>query len=207
MRYGVFGGTFDPIHYGHLLAAEEARSQLGLERVFFVPAHVSPLKLGHDMSPETDRLAMVELAIASNAAFGISCVDLDRPGPSFTVDTVTALQKDLGPEAEVYFIMGADALVDLLSWREPQKLLQLCRIASVDRPGFEVDLVRLQQALPGVTARVVRVQMPLIEVSSTDIRVRVREGRPIKYQLPESVEAYIRERGLYGAGSAPKSCR
>jgi len=197
MRVGVFGGTFDPIHIGHLVAAEETRVQLRLERVVFVPAGLPPHKLANHISPVEHRLAMVQLAIASNPYFTVSRVDIDRFGPCYTVDTMELLRDEWGPGVELYFIMGSDSLADILTWYKPERLIRLCRLAVVKRPGYNVDIKELDRLLPGIASRVQFINSPLIDVASCDIRRRVREGLSIKYQVPEAVERYIYEHGLY----------
>lgn len=196
-KVGVMGGTFDPIHYGHLVAAEEVCHQLGLARVVFVPAGQPPHKQGQEITPALHRLAMVELAIASNPRFTVSRVDIDRPGPSYTVDTLRLLHEEWGSQVDIHFIMGLDSLADLLSWHQPERLIQLCRLTVVDRPRYEVDMEALEAALPGIKDRVEFLHIPGMNISSTDLQRRVREGWPIKYQVPPAVEAYIYEHGLY----------
>jgi nicotinate-nucleotide adenylyltransferase len=196
VRIGVFGGTFDPIHIGHLVSAEEVRVELGLERVVFVPARLPPHKLDHVVSLVEHRLAMVELAIASNPYFAVSKVDIDRSGPSYTVDTIELLRDEWGG-GEIYFIMGSDSLLDILTWHNPQRLIRLCRFAVVSRPGYQVDLDELDALLPGVASRVQMLNAPELAISSTDIQQRVCEGLSIKYQVPEAVEDYIYQHKLY----------
>jgi nicotinate-nucleotide adenylyltransferase len=197
MRVGVLGGTFDPIHIGHLVSAEEARMELKLERVIFVPAGLPPHKLDHVVSPVEHRLAMVELAIASNPHFAVSRVDIDRFGPCYTVDTIDLLRNEWGPGVKIYFIMGSDSLLDILTWHNPGRLIRLCRFAVVSRPGYQVDLDELDALLPGVASRVHMLNAPQLAISSTDIQRRVREGLPIKYQVPKAVEDYIYQHKLY----------
>jgi nicotinate-nucleotide adenylyltransferase len=197
MRVGVFGGTFDPIHMGHLVSAEEARVKLELERVVFVPARLPPHKLDQVVSPVEHRLTMLELAIASNPHFAVSRVDVDRFGPSYTVDTIELLRDEWGSGIEVYFIMGSDSLLDILTWHNPRRLIRLCRFAVVSRPGYQVDLDELDALLPGVASRVQILNAPELAISSTDIQRRVREGMSIKYQVPEAVEDYIYQHKLY----------
>jgi nicotinate-nucleotide adenylyltransferase len=196
-RIGVIGGTFDPIHYGHLAAAEEARVKVELEKVIFVVAGLPPHKMDEEVTPVEHRLAMVELGIASNPYFEISRVDVDRPGPSYTVDTISILREQSGGEAEFFFVMGLDSLVELPSWHEPHRLIQLCRLIAVKRPGFQVDLARLEASVPGISARLEIIDMPEVDISSTDLQRRVREGLPIKYQVPDKVEKYIEEHRVY----------
>lgn len=197
MRVGILGGTFDPIHIGHLVSAEEARVELELERVFFAPTRLPPHKLDHAVSSVEHRLAMVELAIASNPHFAISRVDIDRSGPSYTVDSIELLKDEWGPGAEIYFIMGSDSLLDILTWHDPQQLIRLCRFAVVSRPGYQVDLHELDALLPGLASRVQMLHAPELAISSTDIQRRVRGGLSIKYQVPAAVEDYIYQHKLY----------
>lgn len=197
MRVGVLGGTFDPIHIGHLVAAEEARVCLDLEKVAFVPANLPPHKLHLSVTATEHRLRMVQLAISDNPCFVLSRVDVDRFGPSFTVDTIELLRDEYGPNGELYFIMGADSLADLLTWHRPERLIRLCRIVALTRPGYRADLDELNRLLPGAIARVQLLEMPLLEISSTDLQRRVQMGLSIKYLVPPAVEAYIRQHGLY----------
>lgn len=197
MRLGVFGGTFDPVHYGHLVAAEEVRYRLRLDKVLFVPAGMPPHKLDHDITPTRHRVAMLELAIASNPGFALSRVDIDRHGPCYTVDTLALLHEEYGPGTELFFLMGMDSLADLLTWKEPERLIRLAWLVVVGRPGFQADVNELNRVLPGAAERICIVDTPLMEVSSSDIRQRVQQGAPIRYQVPEAVEAYIRAHRLY----------
>ncbi|HAL62437.1 MAG TPA: nicotinic acid mononucleotide adenylyltransferase [Chloroflexi bacterium] len=194
-RIGVLGGTFDPIHYGHLAAAEEARAKLSLREVIFVVAGLPPHKLDEEITSAEHRYAMVELAIASNPHFSASRIDIDRPGPSYTVDTIALLRQKW--TEEIYFIMGMDSLMEIDTWHQPQRLIQLCRLVAVERPSFTPDLERLEAAMPGITARTEIIEMPQMEISSTDLQRRVREGLPIKYQVPPEVEEYIYQHRLY----------
>jgi nicotinate-nucleotide adenylyltransferase len=198
LRLGVLGGTFDPIHFGHLLAAEEARVTLHLERVLFAPAGDPPHKQGHIISPVTHRLAMVRLAIVGNAAFAVTTVDVDRPGPHYTVDAIRLLREKWGIGAdETFFLMGTDSLAQLLTWHQPARLVELCRLAVMARPGYRPDLTELEAALPGLSARLDWVEMPVLDIAASDLRRRVGEGRSIRYQVPEAVAAYVAEHGLY----------
>lgn len=196
-RIGVLGGTFDPVHYGHLAAAEEARAALDLERVIWVPALVSPHKLEQAATPAHHRLAMTRLAVAPNPHFQVSTVDVDRAGPSYTVDTLTRLQVELGP-VELYFIVGLDSLAEIATWHAPARLVELCYIVAVSRPPYEYDPASLERALPGATDRVIFLPIPLLAIASSDLRRRVREGRPIRYYVPPVVVDYIRAHKLYG---------
>jgi nicotinate-nucleotide adenylyltransferase len=196
-QLGVLGGTFDPIHHGHLVAAQEAQHQLKLDQILFVPAGTPPHKPTGPILPKHHRLHMVELAIKDQPYFAISRVDVDRPGPHYTVDMLRLLREEWGPDSTLFFIEGADSLADILTWHQPQRLIELCELAVVERPGVEMDLTQLAVKLPDLAARVHWVKMPLLEISSSDLRARVRAGRPISYLLPPAVEEYIMEHGLY----------
>jgi len=198
LQLGILGGTFDPIHFGHLLAAEEARVTLRLDRVLFAPAGDPPHKQGYAILPVTHRLRMVRLAIADNLAFDISTVDIDRPGPHYTVETIHLIRDEWGTGAdETCFIMGVDSLAHLLTWHQPAQLIELCRLAVVARPGYRADLAELEAALPGISRRLDWVEMPVLGISSSDLQRRVREGRSTRYQVPASVAHYITENRLY----------
>jgi nicotinate-nucleotide adenylyltransferase len=198
MDIGVLGGTFDPVHLGHLIIAEEARLRLRLSQVVFVPAGQPWLKQDSDISPGEHRLEMIRLAIAPNAFFRASTVDLERPGPSYTVDTLAALKRELGQEANLYFILGLDALAGLPTWKEPQKIVELCHlVAAKRRKAMDLDLESLERSIPGISSRVIILDNPLIDISSSEIRHRVAEGKSIHEVVPEAVERYIREEGLY----------
>jgi len=198
-KVGILGGTFDPVHIGHLIVAEEVRARLHLDRVVFVPARISPHKVDEEPCPPEHRLRMVEYAVCDNAAFHVSRVDIDRRGPSFTVQTLAVLRDELGAGTEMYFIMGMDALDGLTRWRDPERILCLSRIVAVSRPGYDVDLEALEAQLPRLRERLITVSSVHIGISATDLRQRIREGLPIRYQVPAQVEAYIRRHGLYGA--------
>ncbi|NLI13416.1 MAG: nicotinate-nucleotide adenylyltransferase [Peptococcaceae bacterium] len=195
---GVMGGTFDPIHYGHLVAAEGARHSLSLERVIFIPAGSPPHKPGYFISEPRDRYTMTCLAVASNSFFEASTLEVDRPGPSYTIDTIHAL-KQLYPEHQIYFITGADALLEILTWKAFEELLTICRFVAATRPGYRLsELQSKLNQLPGnLKQNILCMEVPALAISSTDIRQRVREGRPIKYLLPESVEEYVLKKHLY----------
>lgn len=197
MDIGVIGGTFDPVHAGHLIIAEEARLRLGLSQVIFVPASQPWLK-EHNIAPGEHRMEMITLAIAPNPYFRASTVDLERPGPSYTVDTLADLRRELGEEANLYFILGIDALVQLPTWREPQRITTLCHLVGARRAeAADLDLESLERSIPGISRRIIILENPLIDVSSSDIRQRVAEGKSIQEMVPEAVERYIREQGLY----------
>ncbi len=200
-RVGLIGGTFDPVHYGHLVIAEEVYATLDLAEMIFVPAGHPPHKLHNLVASAQHRQAMLELAIAGNAHFSISRVDLDRPGPSYTVETLRLLHQQWEEQTAIYFLIGWDSMEDFLTWRDSAGILaQLSYLVAVRRPGYNEDSNyrdSLEARLPGIKQRLLVVSAPQLEISSTDLRTRVAEGRPIKYQLPESVEQYIEQFRLY----------
>jgi len=201
MDIGVLGGTFDPIHSGHLIIAEEARLKLGLARVLFVPARQQWLKTGMNIAPAAHRVEMVKLAISTNPSFEISAVDIDRPGPSYSVDAIAILQQQMGAEAKIFFLVGWDSLAELPQWKEPDRLIQLCKLVAVTRPGFSrPDLKVLEASVPGVTQSVVWLDIAPVDISSSDIRKRVAQGLSIHGLVPEEVESYIKEHKLYRRG-------
>ena len=204
MKLGILGGTFDPIHCGHLIVAEEVRVRLGLERVTFIPAGEPWLREGGGIASRGHRLQMVRLAIGSNPFFDLSTIELEREGPSYSIDTIIALREELGPGADLYFIIGPDALAQLPLWKEPGRILELCHVVAVRRPEYSPDLASLDSAIPGASARIIHVETPWIEVSSTEVRNRIRDGLSIKYLVPERVEQHIREHGLYLPPSGQK---
>ena len=198
MDIGVLGGTFDPVHVGHLIIAEKARIRLGLSQVVFVPAGQPWLKQYSDISSGEHRLEMIRLAIAPNAFFRASAVDLERPGLSYTVDTLAALKRELGPETNLYFILGLDALAGLPTWKEPQKILELCYLVAARRSeAMDVNMDSIERSIPSISSRIIILDNPLIDISSSDIRQRVAEGKSIHAMVPDAVERYIREKRLY----------
>lgn len=193
------GGSFDPIHVAHLIAAETVREVLTLDLVLFVPARQQPLKQGYSVTPAEQRAAMVSLAIRDNPCFALSRVDLDRPGPSYTVDTLRSLRAEWGraDEAEMWFIVGADSLLSFPAWRDPEGILSTARLAVVRRPGAPVDEVRIYSELPQLVGKLDWVDAPLMDISGTEIRERVAAGRSVKYRVPEVVREYIEANRLY----------
>lgn len=203
-RYGILGGTFDPPHIGHLALAQEAFTRLKLDRVWFTPAAAPPHKRGHHVSPAADRRAMVELAIADDERFGVEAVDLERAGPSYTVDTLRLLRERWGDSTWIGFIIGWDMLLNLPTWHEPERTLSsMDALIVARRPGFlsaddeEQSLAELERRLPGLRQRLKMAPAPQLEVSSSDLRARVKQGLPIRYLTPDPVRAYITSRGLY----------
>jgi len=197
MRIGIFGGTFDPIHLGHLIVAEQAREQASLDEVWFVPAARPPHKLDQSISPFDRRAEMISLAITGQPQFRLERIEKDRPGPSFTVDTLSELQT-AHPEHTFALIVGADCLPDLKNWREPQRILELAELVVSARPGWPMmEREELLKSVALTTLRMSRVDVPQVEIASREIRQRTAEGRTIRYLTTRAVEEYIRERKLY----------
>lgn len=198
MRIGIYGGTFDPVHIGHLLLAEQCREQCRLDEVWFVPAGAPPHKSDAEITAPQRRLEMLELAIAGHDGFRIQTLELHRPGPSFTVDTLQHFH-DEQPVQELFLMLGADSVRELSTWREPQRIFQLANVVAVnrgDRPAFEPELAARQFG-PENAARIICVAMPGIDIASRDIRQRVNAGRSIRYLVPRAVEVYIGQHRLY----------
>lgn len=198
---GLMGGTFDPVHMGHLAVAEEARDALALERILFMPAGTPPHKPAGEVTATHHRVAMVALAIEDNAAFELSRIEVDRPGPSYTVDTVERLAK----EADVTVILSAETFRELPTWHEPERLFAAASVAVVPREGYpSPDPAWLSATFPGRDGRVRYLEGPRLDLSSTDIRTRVATGRSIRYLVPPAVAAYIAANGLYSTEPAPR---
>jgi len=188
------GGTFDPIHHGHLVAAEEARWQFRLHQVLFIPTG-QPWQKPVGVSSAEDRYLMTVIATASNPAFTVSRIEIDHPGPTYTVDTLRRLRTQLEQDTRLYFITGADAVLHILTWKDGEEVLDLAELIAATRPGY--DLSKLSDRLPRATDRVHPMEIPMLAISSTEIRARVARGAPIQYLVPEGVARYLDKRGLY----------
>jgi len=201
MKVGVLGGTFDPIHMGHLIIAEEVKSRLGLAQILFVPAKIPWLKAGRPISAVEHRVEMVRLAIADKPYFKLSTVDIDRDGPSYTVDTIADLRGQLGAGNELFLILGWDSLAELPRWHEPSRLIAMCRLAVVPRPGYpHPNLQSLEASIPGISQRVILMDKPEVDISASAIRRQVAQGLSISHLVPEPVAKYIGDHALYTAG-------
>jgi nicotinate-nucleotide adenylyltransferase len=201
---GVFGGTFDPPHFGHLAAAQEALEVCGLARVLFVPSERNPLKLNDQASPTAHRLAMTALAIDGDDRYEISHADIGGNGPSFTVDLLARLQEQLGADTELAFVCGMDILHELHRWRDPQRLLELARLIVIARPGQQpLRPEEVDARVPGASRRITVVETPGVAISATELRARVAAGRSLRYLVPDGVAAYIAEHGLYRPDAVP----
>jgi len=198
MNIGVMGGTFDPIHNGHLILAEEARAQINLAEILFVPAGQPWLKTDRPISAAEHRLQMVRFAIADKPYFKLSTVDIERAGASYTVDTIADLQGQIGAEDELFLILGWDSLAELPQWHEPSQLITMCRLVVVPRPGYpRPKLKKLEAAIPGISERVMFLDKPRVDVSASAIRERVAQGLTIYHLVPEPVNRYIKGYRLY----------
>jgi len=198
VNIGVLGGTFDPIHVGHLVLAEETRTRLNLALTLFVPAGQPWLKVSTPISAVEHRVEMVCLALADSSYFKLSTVEVERTGPSYAVDTIAELRAQLGDEDELFFILGWDSLAELPQWREPLRLIKMCRLVAVPRVGHAApDLNSLEAIIPGLSQRLTLLDAPEIDISASVIRDRVARGLSIRHLVPEPVERYIRQHKLY----------
>ena len=204
-RYGVMGGTFNPIHNGHLVTAEEARMQFALDKVIFMPAGKPPHKpdrTGETVLPAEERYLMTVIATASNPHFIVSRLEIDRPGISYTIDTVRSLNK-IYAGAQIFFITGADAVWEILTWKDPEKIVDFCTFIAATRPGYSLNKFKKYHLLPNknnntpLTPKVEFMKIPALAISSTGIRRRIKAGHPIRYLVPESVLNYIYKSGFY----------
>jgi nicotinate-nucleotide adenylyltransferase len=196
-RLGIYGGTFDPPHLGHLILAETAADSLHLARVVFVPVAEPPHKTPEEVhAPAPHRLAMVERAIGGNPRFVLSRVDMDRPGPHYSVDMLRLLRED-HPGAEFFFLIGADSLRDLPAWSRPEELIGLASLGVMRRHGIEPDLEGLERRIPGISRRIAWIDAPTIEIASHVLAKQIAAGRSVRYQLPDTVCEYIKEHRLY----------
>ncbi|MFB0527805.1 MAG: nicotinate-nucleotide adenylyltransferase [bacterium] len=195
MRIGILGGMFNPIHYGHLVIASEVKNKLNLDKVIFVPAGKAPHKKVKKATPD-ERYQMVSLAIKGNSSFKVSPVEIEKSKimnrPTFTLETIREFVKIYGKRGKIYFIVGLDEMLNISTWKEPEKLLKLCKFVVVTRPGYELGKLNKR-----IASKVIMLQVPGLDISASDIRKRIKAGKPIRYLLPQSVEEYIRKKRLY----------
>lgn len=199
---GIMGGTFDPIHYGHLVTAEAVRSRFELDKVYFVPSGNPPHKDPLQVTDSQHRYLMTFLSITTNKYFEASPMEVNRTGKSYAYDTVKIFRENF-PDHDIYFITGADAIKEILTWHRVEELLDMCYFVAATRPGYNLDDLKKEElkVLPeDYLKRIMIIEVPAMAISSTDIKHRVREGKPIKYLLPEAVEYYIYKKELYGSG-------
>ena len=196
-RLGIMGGTFDPIHYGHLVTAEQAREALGLDLVLFMPAGSPAFKQGNPVTNSEQRYAMTLLATAANPAFDVSRFEIDRPGVTYTVDTLEALRRVYPDNVKLFFITGADAILDILSWHAADRMAPLATFIAATRPGYDINQACTRIELSGLPFDVSYIEIPALAISSTNIRERIRMGKSVRYLTSESVIGYIRKNNLY----------
>ena len=196
VRLGIYGGTFDPIHYGHLLLAERCREELQLDEVWFIPAGVSPFKVGKPLSPGKARVQMIEFAVSGFPEFRVSRIELERTGPSYTYQTLQQVRA-ADPTRELFLLMGADSVADLAQWREPRLILELAQVVAVNRAGQHPDLSQIEPLCREIGRPVRVVEMPAVDIAASEIRERSAAGRSIRFLTPRPVEMYIRQNGLY----------
>ena len=200
MKVGIMGGTFDPIHIAHLIIAEEARTRLALDRVIFIPAGEPWMKPGHIVSAAGQRVEMVKLAISSNPAFSLSLSEVERPGPTYTVDTLEQLLGELGYDTQLFLLLGWDSVAELPAWKAPYRVSKMATVVAFPRPGFtKPEIAALERVMPGIAERMVFLDEPYLEISSTGIRKRIADGGSVRYLVPDAVGQYISEYGLYKA--------
>lgn len=211
LKIGIMGGTFNPIHYGHLVTAEEAANQFALDQVIFMPTGNPTYKENRDIVEAEHRYLMVVIATASNPKFVVSRMEVDRGGETRSIDTISELYDKYRDSAQLFFITGADAILEILTWKEPHIVIQKCKFIAATRPGYDILKIRsldeslLGRSLQNSDDKVIYVmEVPALAISSTDIRRRVKEGRPIKYLLPEGVANYIQKMGFYLPGKYKK---
>lgn len=198
-KLAIMGGTFDPIHYGHLITAETVRIKYHFDRVLFIPSGNPPHKHRKDISLCEHRYSMIQMAVATNPYFMVSRIEMDREGSSYTIDTIRELRAVLGNGIDIYFITGADALLEILTWKSPDELLTQCKFITVSRPGYERDAIssKVKELKDIFNSDIINVNVPAVAISSTEIRKNAALGLSIKYMVPECVEQYILNNNLY----------
>ena len=196
-RIGIFGGTFDPIHLGHLIVAETIMDEFSLDRVVFIPAAVPPHKLGKEISASHHRYMMTMLAICSTPRFEVSVMEMRRSGPSYSRDTLAELIREHGEDTDFYFIVGADSVASLHTWNRVEELLSMCHFVGASRPGCLPDMAVIRQRFGSLASKIHCRDAPELEICCTDIRERVRQGKTVRYIVPEAVEQYIYKESLY----------
>jgi nicotinate-nucleotide adenylyltransferase len=198
MKIGILGGTFDPVHLGHLTIADTALQQLGLNRVLFLPAGRPWLKADKSIAPAVHRKTMIELAIADHPAFELSAIELERKGATYTAETLVVMRSTMKKNAEIFFLLGWDSLAQLPQWKRPAEIVKMCRLVAFTRSRMSSpDLQALEQEVPGVARSTIMLDIPPIDISSSEIRDRVSRGLPIKDMVPAGVEEYIKVHRLY----------
>ena len=201
-KIGIMGGTFNPVHHGHLVTAQEALDQFGLDEVIFIPTGDPPHKIEDLLAHAEDRYLMTVIATSSNSSFFVYRIEIDRKGKSYTIDTVKELRKLLGSDSELYFITGADAILEILTWKNTREIVTLAKFIAATRPGYDLSKIKelkttLFDSEDEADRRIFIMEIPALAISSTDIRQRIKIGRPVNYLVPEGVNNYILKHGLY----------
>ncbi|MCJ7472351.1 MAG: nicotinate-nucleotide adenylyltransferase [Actinobacteria bacterium] len=201
-KIGIMGGTFNPVHHGHLVTAQEALDQFGLDEVIFIPTGDPPHKIEDLLAHAEDRYLMTVIATSSNSSFFVYRVEIDRKGKSYTIDTVKELRKLFGSGSELYFITGADAILEILTWKNTREIVTLAKFIAATRPGYDLSKIKelkttLFDSEDEADRRIFIMEIPALAISSTDIRQRIKIGRPVNYLVPEGVNNYILKHGLY----------
>jgi len=198
MKTGILGGTFDPVHLGHLAIAEEVRVTQGLSKVIIIPAGHPAIKPKDEVTPAEHRLQMLRLAVENSPDLQVSEMEIERPGPSYTVDTIAQLRNSSGEDNDLYFIVGWDSLLQMPEWREPKRIIEMCRLIAVPRPGYRrPDIKELEDQIPGITQRTLMLEKPLIDINASVIRKMVAGGESIERFVPGPVIEYIKKYKLY----------
>ena len=203
MKIGVLGGTFDPVHRAHIAVAEAARDALGLDKVLMVPAGRPMSRPELPLATDKDRVAMLRLAVKGQPGLEVSPMEMERPGPTYTIDSIAQLRKYYGPETDIYFILGCDSLVQLPDWKDPARLVAACHLVAVPRPGCQPDLKKLERKIPGISKSVIFLKEPNLDVSATEIREKAGRGEPIAELVTGPVADYIKKHRLYQSGGKP----
>ena len=201
-KIGIMGGTFNPVHHGHLVTAQEALDQFGLDEVIFIPTGDPPHKIEDLLAHAEDRYLMTVIATSSNSSFFVYRIEIDRKGKSYTIDTVKELRKLFGSDSELYFITGADAILEILTWKNTREIVTLAKFIAATRPGYDLSKIKelkttLFNSEDEADRRIFIMEIPALAISSTDIRQRIKIGRPVNYLVPEGVNNYILKHGLY----------
>ncbi|MFC2159331.1 nicotinate-nucleotide adenylyltransferase [Actinomycetota bacterium] len=201
-KIGIMGGTFNPVHHGHLVTAQEALDQFGLDEVIFIPTGDPPHKIEDLLAHAEDRYLMTVIATSSNSSFFVSRVEIDRKGKSYTIDTVKELRKIFGIDSELYFITGADAILEILTWKNTREIVTLAKFIAATRPGYDLSKIKglkttLFDSEEKADRRIFVMEIPALAISSTNIRQRIKNRRPVNYLVPEGVNNYILKHGLY----------
>jgi nicotinate-nucleotide adenylyltransferase len=198
MKTGILGGTFDPVHLGHITIAENVRDELSLDEVLLIPAGVPMSRPNDRVTTASHRLNMVEIAVKGKKALKATPIEIERPGPTYTVDTLEELRKRGNEDDEIYFVLGSDTLQTIGTWKNPGRILELCRLVVVPRPGYQpLSDEELEKILPGLSKNIIVMKGPYLDISASQIRKRIAEGKPISHLVPEGIEEYIRQHNLY----------